>query len=391
MFKVFKKFLVGLFVMLFSAFFGTNFAFAELSLWHKIGQMIVSDIRYLNNGKEITQVDEETRPLLKKLIGEYGIGSIVLFGKNFVSKAQSKKLISDLQDIAKKYNLPPLLIFTDQEGGKVERFAFDRERLKNNSDIKSVEEAYTKAVTIARELKEIGVNVDLAPVVDINNNPKNPVIGVRSFGADADVVSEFGVKSIQGLHSEGVAATAKHFPGHGNTASDSHYTLPVVYGTLNQLKKLELRPFKAAIDAGVDFVMSAHISLPDIDSTKIRSKKDDREIVIPATLSKKIMTDILRKDLGFKGVSMTDALEMKAISDHFSNEDACIMAIKAGNDLLSIPVELKSLNDLEELKNLYNKIIEDIKSTGKDKISEKKINESLERILSVKNKYTVFS
>ena len=389
--KIFASVLFLLFPSSFGSSFDSNFDSNGFTLRQKIGQMMVLDIRYLNNGRAITEVDKVTRPLLEKLIGEYGVGSIVLFKDNFLDKDQSKKLVSDLQSITKKYNFPPLLIFTDQEGGKVERFAFGRKTLKNNSEIESSEEAFEKGVTIAKELKEIGINCDLAPVVDVNNNPKNPVIGERSFGADADLVSDFGVSFINGLHLMGVAATAKHFPGHGNTDSDSHNMLPVIPGTLEELREIELKPFKAAIDAGVDFVMSAHISLPKIDDTKIHSKKAGKAIVVPATLSKSIMTNLLREELGFRGVAMTDALEMKAVSDHFGRELAAITAIKAGNDLLSIPVTLKSRKDFHKLESLYDSIVKNIKSTEKDTISEEMIDKSLDRILSAKNKYAVLS
>jgi len=354
-----------------------------MSLDEKIGQKIVLDFRSWNDGdtqKPVTEINDEIRQIISK----YHIGGVILFAQNFVNKEQAKRLISDLQKAAIESGNPPLIIAVDQEGGRVERFSFDRKKLKNNADIKTSEEAFEKGKFIANELKTLGINCDFAPVVDVNSNPLNPVINVRSFGNNADIVSEFGQKFLEGLHSQNIMGVAKHFPGHGDTSVDSHFSLPSVNKTLEELESLELKPFKALINSGVDMVMTAHIELPQVDQNTAISKKDGTKICIPATLSKVILKDILRDKLNFNGVIISDAMNMKAISENFGECESAKMAINAGIDILLMPVILRSKDDIANLEKLINRIKD---SVNNGEISEKNIDLSVERILKLKEKY----
>lgn len=364
----------------------------EMTLDEKLGQMIFLSFKNLDQNKEnIYETQDTLNPTyfteinddIKLSISKYHIGGIVLFGQNFANKEQSKQLVKDLQDTAKKSGNPPLIIAVDQEGGRVERFSFGRERLKNNSEIKTPEEAFQKGRIIAKELKEIGINCNLAPVVDINSNPDNPVINVRSFGDNADVVSLLSESFLKGLHSENIIATAKHFPGHGDTNVDSHFGLPVVNKNLNELEKLELKPFEKLSKNGVDMIMTAHISLPNIESKTAISKKTGEKIYLPATLSKTIVSNILRDKIGFNGVVITDAMGMKAISKNFGYEEASKMAINAGNDILCMPVNIKNKKDIAKLDELF-KYLKNAVINGE--ISEKQIDASVTRILKLKEK-----
>lgn len=399
---MFKKFIlaccsVALFVSN-QFLYSVNVRGAEnMKIESKIGQMMCLDFRFWND-KSLCRTEEfcdtssnntiyslkpvvEINDEIKEIISKYHIGSVVLFSENFQSKEQAKKLINDLQNAAIDSGNPPLLICVDQEGGRVERFSFGRNRLKNNSEICNSNEAFEKGKIIAEELAELGINCDFAPVVDINSNPKNPVINVRSFGDNPQIVSDEGVAFMKGLHSKGIMATAKHFPGHGDTDIDSHVGLPRVNKSLPDLEQFELKPFKALIDAGVDMIMAAHIELPQIESDTIISEKDGKEIYIPASLSKSILTDLLRNKLNFKGVIVTDAMNMKAISENVGKLEAIKMAVKAGADMICMPVTLRSINDASKLDDIYDNLKN---AVNNKELSLEQINSSVDRILNLK-------
>lgn len=233
-------------------------------------------------------------------------------------------------------------------------------------------------------LSGLGINCDFAPVVDVHSNPKSPITKLRSFGADSERVAACGESFMRGLHANHVAAVAKHFPGHGCTELDTHVGLPVAYKTLEELEKLELIPFDRLIKSGVDMVMTAHIALPLIASERAISIKDGREITAPATLSKEILTGVLRDKLGFRGVIVSDAMNMGAISEHFGERERVARAINAGVDMVLMPVTLRNKEDIEKLKGLIGYIKDLIISGG---ISEERINESVKRIFELKEKY----
>lgn len=379
---MFKKLILLFSIILFTLsqfFYSVNTLSAkDMTIESKIGQMMCLDLRFWN-GRPVTEINSE----IKEIISKYHIGSVILFSQNFQSKEQAKRLIRDLKKAATDSGNPPLLICVDQEGGIVERFSFGRNKLKNNAQIRTPEEAFEKGKIIGGELAELGINCNFAPVVDINSNPKNPVINVRSFGNNPEIVSKHGVAFMNGLHFYKIIATAKHFPGHGDTAVDSHFGLPRVNKSLSDLERFELKPFKALIDAGVEMIMTAHIELPQIEKGTITSKKDGRKIFRPATLSRTVLTGLLRERLNFKGVIVTDAMNMKAISEHVGEAEAVKMAIKAGADMICMPVTLRSMSDISKLDNVY-KTLKDAVNSGE--ISLEQINCSVNRILNLKSR-----
>ena len=269
---------------------------------------------------------EEARPTLRELRP----GGIV-FVDNARTAATATTINAGLRQIAAEYGLPPLLLAVDHEGGPVQRIA-DVPNLGANGDFGSRQppdaEACERGQVHAQQLRAMGFNMNLAPVLDVNNNPANPVIGRRAYGADPERVARLGSAYVRGLQGGGVVAVGKHFPGHGNTAVDSHLQLPILPHTAEQLEQVELVPFRRALapDTGLAAIMSAHIVFPAVDPAGA-----------PATLSRPVMTELLRERLGFQGLSVTDDLAgMRAITDHFSLGEAAVRAVQAGVDLLII-------------------------------------------------------
>ncbi|MFK9091776.1 beta-N-acetylhexosaminidase [Bacillus salipaludis] len=341
-------------------------AIDKMRMEEKVGQMLMPDFRTWK-GKNVTEMNDEIAELVKK----YHLGGVILFRENTVTAAQTTKLVSAYQESAEKYGL---LISVDQEGGIVTRLQFGTDFPGNMALGASRSEELAEKVgkAIGEELNAVGINMNFGPVLDVNNNPDNPVIGVRSFAEDPELVAKMGNAYIKGLHETGTAATAKHFPGHGDTATDSHLGLPEVPHDIDRLKKVELYPFQQAMDAGIDAVMSAHVTFPKIDSTKAISKKDGTEIAIPGTLSHKVLTGLMREEMGFKGVIVTDAMNMQAIADHFGPVDAAVRAVKAGTDIVLMPVGLESVAN-----GLYDAV-------NSGDISIERIDQSVERILTLK-------
>jgi beta-N-acetylhexosaminidase len=251
-------------------------------------------------------------------------GGVIFFADNITSRRQVHALTSELQAEARSLEMPPLLIGADQEGGIVSRLPAEMVTppgpmaLTATGDVLAMERS---ARITARQLREVGINLDFAPVVDVNNNPENPVIRTRSFGDTVEKVVTGALATIEGLTRERVISCAKHFPGHGDTNVDSHLGLPVIEHTLDRLHKVELAPFKAAIAAGVPGVMTTHIIFPELDEH-------------PATLSHRILIGLLRDELGFDGVIFTDSLSMDAIDDRYGLGDAAIRCKAAGVDVL---------------------------------------------------------
>lgn len=320
----------------------------EMTIEEKIGQMLI--VEYNSN-----YVDED----LKTILNSTPPGGFILMQENITTFDDTRKLVSDLNENSKY----PLIISIDEEGGNVQR-------LNNLTDANPTyipfmynlngnrEKAYITGKVIAEEVRTIGVNVDFAPVIDIYSNPNNKVIGKRSFGSDPNVVGEMGIFLSKGLEDNNVIATYKHFPGHGDTDVDSHKSLPIINKSIEDLQKTEFIPFKKAIESNAKIIMVGHIALPQITGSNE-----------PSSLSKTVI-DILKKDLGYKGIVITDALNMGALTNTYSNEEIYIKAIEAGNDLLLIP------NDGIDTINII-----------KDKISEERIDESVRKILKFKEKY----
>jgi beta-N-acetylhexosaminidase len=341
-------------------------AIKHMTMEEKVGQMLMPDFRTWK-GKNVTEMNAEIATLVK----DYHLGGVILFRENTVTADQTTKLVSAYQEAAEKYGL---LISIDQEGGIVTR-------LQTGTDMpgsmalgatRSKELAEKVGRTIGEELNALGINMNFGPVLDVNNNPDNPVIGVRSFSENPELVADLGNAYIKGLHETGTAATAKHFPGHGDTAVDSHVGLPSVPHDIDRLKNVELYPFQQAMDAGIDAIMSAHVTFPKIDDTKAISKKDGTEVSVPGTLSHKILTGLMREEMGFKGVIVTDAMNMGAIADHFGPVDAAIRAVKAGADILLMPVGIEAVAN-----GIYDAV-------ASGDISEDRLEQSVERILTLK-------
>ena len=341
-------------------------AIEHMTMEEKVGQMLMPDFRTWN-GKNVTEMNTE----IAKLVKDYHLGGVILFRENTVTADQTTKLVSAYQEAAEKYGL---LISIDQEGGIVTRLQTGTDMPGNMAlgATRSEETAEKVGKAIGEELNALGINMNFGPVLDVNNNPDNPVIGVRSFSENPELVGKLGNAYIKGLHETGTAATAKHFPGHGDTAVDSHIGLPEVQHDIDRLKKVELYPFQQAMDAGIDAIMTAHVTFPKIDDTKAISKKDGTEIAVPATLSHKVLTGLIREDMGFKGVIVTDAMNMGAIADHFGSVDAAIRAVKAGADVLLMPVGIQAVAN-----GLYD-------SVNAGDISEDRLERSVERILTLK-------
>lgn len=249
-----------------------------------------------------------------------GLAGVVLFGRNIHSAEQVAELTATL-----RAEREDVIVAIDEEGGQVTRLEADHgssypgnAALGHLDDVSATENAFA---AMGAELAAAGVTLDLAPVADVNVDPANPVIGVRSFGADPVLVARHVAASVRGLHRAGVGACAKHFPGHGDTSVDSHVDLPVVRHDLDRLRAVELAPFRAAIAAGVDAIMTAHVVFPALD---------DR----PATVSRRILVDLLRREQGFTGAVITDALEMQAVADTMGVAEGAVASLLAGADLL---------------------------------------------------------
>lgn len=343
----------------------------SLTLEEKIGQMLMPDFRQWD-GKAVTEV----KPEIAQIIQKYHLGGIILFKENIQSIEQTLHLTTGFQSNAEKFGL---LLSIDQEGGSIDRLNFGTTMPGNMALGAGNDKRLTELVgkAIGKELSLLGINMDFAPVLDINNNPENPVIGLRSFSSDPETVTKMGTALAKGLDEANIVAAAKHFPGHGNTAVDSHIGLPVVRTKLDELKKMELQPFQQLMDKDIDAVMSAHITYPFIETEKFKSAVSGQEITLPATLSHKILTRLVRDEMGYEGVIITDALNMNAIASHFQPVDSAIRAIKAGVDVLLMPV------GVEEVANgLYEAV-------AKGDITEERINQSVTRILTLKLKHGI--
>lgn len=333
----------------------------NMTLEQKVGQMIIAGFP-----------DENSDEHIIRAIKDYHIGNVIYFSRNFKDVRQFYDLNKRLQDMAMKENKLPLFTTIDQEGGMVTRINKGATFFPGNMALSAggnEKDAYSMGTYVGEELKALGVNMNLAPVLDVNNNPDNPVIGIRSYGEDPVRVAKLGSAYIDGLQKSGVIATGKHFPGHGDTSVDSHLDLSSVNHDAKRLDDVELHPFKKAIECGVGAIMSAHVVFPAYEDKRL-----------PATLSYKVLTGLLRKKLGFNGLIITDCMEMKAIDEHFGIEKAPVMAVKAGADLICISHTLEK--QIAACRSI-------VKAVRDGEISESRINESLERIIAYKNKLNI--
>lgn len=360
----------------------------SMSTEDKICQMLVVTFGYYSDGSGGQILPNSAVQALRN----HCFGGVILFAQNTAENADTVRYI----DAVQRANLeggaarPQLLFCVDQEGGMITRLGHGTQTPGNMAlgAIESSNAAYTAGSIIGSELAALGINVDFAPDVDINSNPANPVIGVRSFSDSASSVSERGVKYMNGLMSSGTVATLKHFPGHGDTSTDSHTGLPLIERSYDQLRQRELIPFQNCINAGAEMVMTAHIQFPQIDSTTYTSKSTGEQVYLPATLSKKIITDVLRGDMGFNGVVITDGMIMDALAQHFDIYDTAKLAIEAGVDLLLMPVNSSGSSGINRLETYISRLVS---MAENGEISVEKIDAAVTRILRLKQRHGLTS
>ena len=366
-----------------------NELLSSLSTREKITQMIMPSLRFWGketNATGVTKLNDELTDLLNK----NSFAGIILFSNNIVNEKQTVELIDSIKTSNKKANSKiDLFIGVDQEGGNVSRIKYNTQTIGNMGIGATNNSSYAKqtANLISNELKALGFNLNFAPVLDINNNPNNSVIGTRSFSDNPYVVSEFGKEYIKGLHDNKIISVVKHFMGHGDTSVDSHTSLPLINKSYDELYKNELIPFMNVID-DTDMIMMAHIQYPLVDDTKYLSEKTGETLTLPASLSKKIVNDTLRKKIKYNGVIISDAMDMDAIRKHFTSLESTKLAIDAGVDIILMPFDISTT---EEIKHLNDYIDTITNMVDNNIISIKRIDESVKRILKLKNRYGLLS
>ena len=334
---------------------------STMTLEEKVGQMMFYGV----NG---TNVDDK----VVNLFEDQHAGGIILYGhRNFWGSSldNNVKYVNSIKKANRQNSDIPLFIGFDEEGGSMSQLPQELMRTPSKGELGNTNDSSLASgigAGTAKKLKLLGINTDFGTVLDINTNKNNPIIGVRSYGSTKEKVTEFGINELKAIQNEGVIPTVKHFPGHGDTEVDSHLGLPSLNHDLNRLKSTELVPFQTAMNNGVDMVMTAHIMLPQIDKE------------YPATMSKKILTDLLRDEMGYKGVIITDDLEMQAISKNWDLGEAAIKSVEAGADILLV------CHTIENQQKVYNAVVQGVND---GKIDENRIDESVRRILRLKYQY----
>lgn len=317
-------------------------------------------------GFQGTSLSDETIELIRK----YRVGNVILFRENITDRRQLCKLCGSIQDLIQETTGIPAFITVDQEGGMVSRLSADLVNVPGNMAVAAAggpETARRMAAITARQLRGTGINFNDAPAVDVNTNSRNPVIGVRSYGDDPYRTAEYAVSAVRGYADENLMCCAKHFPGHGNTDVDSHIGLPIINRGLRELWETELIPFREVITAGVPAVMSSHILFPQIEPDGV-----------PATMSRRIMHDLLRGEMGFEGLILSDAMDMDAIRVHYGTARGSVEAMKAGVDLVFV------CND-DSLKQESAEAV--LRAVESGEISKSGLESSFSRILEAKSKY----
>lgn len=328
-----------------------------MTIEEKVGQLLIVGI-------DGTVTDENIEALIKN---KY-VGGIILFSNNVSGLTGVNSLINNVKQLNRD-NKVPLFISVDEEGGIVSRTPNEFLKIPPSLTIGQLQDeelCYEVGGIIAEQLKVMGYNMDYAPVLDILSNMQNTVIGNRSFGREADIVSRLGISTMKGLMESGIIPVVKHFPGHGDTAVDSHYGLPLVEKSLEQLKGMELIPFQDAIENGADAIMVAHILMSQIDNEN------------PASMSKEIISNLLREEMGFEGVVLTDDMTMGAVINNYDIAEAAVKSINSGADIVLV------CHGYDNENKVYDYLLNAI-NTGI--ISEERLNESVYRILKLKMKY----
>jgi len=331
-----------------------------LTVEQKIGQRLVAGLPGLS-------IDDD----FKKLITTHKIGNVILFSRNIASAAQAKILCGDLKKLIQEETGLPPFITIDQEGGMVTRLSEDATNIPGAMAIAATgnpQFAYQGGLLTARELRALGINFNLAPVLDVNSNGDNPVIGIRSYADNPETVIQYGLPMIKGLMDGGVICAAKHFPGHGDTNLDSHLSLPSVDRSADELQQIELAPFIAAIKAGIPAIMTTHILFPAFEPNEL-----------PATMSRPIISGLLRKSLGFKGLVISDCMEMAAIQQYYGTVEGTVDAMHAGVDLVFI----------SHTASLAAQAAQAVRSAlANGKLDQKEMDASVERIIACKKNMT---
>ncbi len=337
---------------------------AGMDLKQKVAQMFMVTPEALTGYSKVTAAGEVT----KQCFIRYPVGGVIYMAGNLIDTEQTRIMLSNMQDYSAEYLGFPVFLGVDEEGGTVARIA--RNRAFGVEDVGNISEigasgncdlAYQAGGTIGAYLSALGFNLDFAPVADVWSNKKNTVVKYRSPGSDPELVRDMVIAQIEGFKEQGILCAVKHFPGHGSTSEDSHNGAAVVERTLQELFECDLIPFKGAVQAGVPFVMVGHLSLPKV-------VEDD----VPAVFSKEIITDILRGELGFDGIVITDALDMGAVTDYYSSAQAAVMAVAAGADMLLMP---------EDFVAAYEGVLNAVQ---RGELTQERIDESVRRILKVK-------
>lgn len=370
-----------------------NWVADNLSLRDKVTQMLMVDFRYWD---ENTSDNKEKQGLtvmnnqVRQIIENYKFGAVIYFAQNLTGTAQAYNLTMEMQKAARKDGGIPMLICADQEGGSVYRLGTGTALPGNMALGAAGDGRYSRMAgqIIGSELSVLGINTNLAPVVDVNNNANNPVIGLRAYGDNPDAIGKLACETIAGMKEYNVIGCIKHFPGHGDTATDSHYGLPSVNKSLSALQNCELKPFVQAINQGAQMVMTAHILYPQLEKDKIFSSKTGKAESVPATMSNNIITDLLKNEMGFKGIVVTDAMNMAGITGSWGPVEAVVNSINAGVDMICMPCELSCLADLKDLDKIINGVISAVNS---GKIPMSRINDAVRRILRVKTDNGVLS
>ncbi|MED7818436.1 MULTISPECIES: glycoside hydrolase family 3 protein [unclassified Francisella] len=326
----------------------------SISIRRKLGQLIMMDFRYWGEDLDNKPLAfTKTNQIINKLFKDYNLSGFILFKENIETNEQTISLLRGIQS-----NVTiPLFFGIDQEGGRVNRIKQGTSGCGNMAlaATKNPENAYTMAKLIGDELYSLGINTNFAPVVDVNSNKNNPIIGVRSYSDNPETVIEYAKSAIDGYHEAKIIDCVKHFPGHGDTSSDSHLGSVSVNKSLAELEKTELLPFQKLVSK-YNMVMSAHISMPALDDSIHKSVSTGQDIGIPATLSHNIITKFLKEKIGFKGLVVSDAMDMKAIATHFGSIEATKLAILAGIDIVLMPVRIWSEKDAYKLEELFRSL-----------------------------------
>ena len=374
---------------------------ARMTLEEKVGQMLIPSFRIWrgepenapsgnpgvqnacgaeDRGEAVTALNPEIRACLEA----HRFGGTLLFAENCRDAEQTLRLVAEMQAANRAGGGLPMLVSIDQEGGSVSRLGFGTPGVGNMALAATgdPENARTMAAIHGKELRLLGIRADYAPVLDVNSNPRNPIIGVRSFSDDPEETARYGTAYVHGLQEQGVAATLKHFPGHGDTDTDSHTGFPCIRKTLEELRAVELVPFRAGVEAGADMVMTAHIQYPLIETETAVSTSTGERVCLPATMSRTLLTDVLRGELGFQGVVVTDALDMAAITDHFGWEDVCCGTINAGADMLILPI-IYTAAHFRQTDGAVGDIVRLVRA---GRIREDSVDAAVRRILRLKDK-----